>query len=59
MPHTPEKETPEMPPPPTDWERSEQEKLPPRGSGSQDNQGEDKGKPRPHDVPQDEPQPVV
>jgi hypothetical protein len=25
------------------WERDEQEKLPPRGAGSQHNQGEDKG----------------
>ena len=25
------------------WERDEQEKLPPRGDGSQHNQGEDKG----------------
>jgi hypothetical protein len=28
--------------PATEWERSEQDKLPPRGAGSQHNQGEDR-----------------
>ena len=52
---TVDEEKPEMPPlPETDWERAEQEKLPPRGSGSQDNQGPEKDVPRPEDVPEDD-----
>jgi len=50
---------PEIAPPPTDWEREEQEKLPPRGDGSQHNQG-DKKKEKPPEPPQPvEPSPDV
>lgn len=46
---------PEVAPPLTDWEREEQEKLPPRGEGSQDNQGKDR---RPdQDTTEKEPEP--
>jgi hypothetical protein len=52
--------TPVPPDPAVEWERDEQDRLPPRGTGAQDNQGSNKYDEPRGDVPADEaPAPAV